>query len=127
MYPPMREQKVKTKNKDKAEKQSRFDADEQRDRRTKIQTNNNAGVSHTQTTYFWFSNSKIAGRIICVVLSCRAPDQSVGTNYIRGVYSQEFVANEVKKSWSWSYKIIFLLILHIQIEELNYRLLTVLD
>ena len=45
----------------------------------------------------------------------------------RGVYRQEFVANEVKKSWSWSYKIIFLLILHIQIEELNYRLLTVLD
>ena len=44
----------------------------------------------------------------------------------RGVYSQEFVANEVKKSWSWSYKIIFLLILHIQIEEFNYRLLIML-
>ena len=44
----------------------------------------------------------------------------------REVYSQEFVANEVKKSWSLSYKIIFLVILHIQIEEFNYRLLIML-
>ena len=44
----------------------------------------------------------------------------------RGVYSQEFVANKVKKSWSWSYKLIFLVILHIKIEEFNYRLLIML-
>ena len=51
-----------------------------------------------------------------------------GSNLVqsRGVYSQEFVANEVKKSWSWSYKLIFLVILHIQIEEFNYRLLIML-
>ena len=44
----------------------------------------------------------------------------------RGVYSQEFVANGVEKSWSRSYKIIFLVILHIQIKEFNYRLLIML-
>ena len=36
-------------------------------------------------------------------------------NNDRGVYSQEFVANGVEKSWSQSYKIIF-----------NYRLLIML-
>ena len=44
----------------------------------------------------------------------------------RGVYSQEFVANGVEKSWSRSYGIIFLVILHIQIKEFNYRLLIML-
>ena len=48
------------------------------------------------------------------------------TTMIRGVYSQEFVANGVEKSWSRSYKIIFLVILHIQIKEFNYRLLIML-
>ena len=51
---------------------------------------------------------------------------SVRSSIIRGVYSQEFVENEVKKSWSWSYKIILLVILPVQIEEFNYRLLIML-
>ena len=46
--------------------------------------------------------------------------------YSRGVYSQEFVANGVEKSWSQSYKIIFLVIIHIKIKEFNYRLLIML-
>ena len=76
-------------------------------------------------------------RLISIIITLKddAPAQSntgiftlpTSLYYIsRGVYSQEFVANEEKKGWSWSYKTIFLVILHIQIEEFNYRLLIML-
>ena len=67
-------------------------------------------------------NDDALGEIICTVRLGRKGFPLLS----RGVYSQEFVANEVKKSWSWSYKLIFLVILHIQIEEFNYRLLIML-
>ena len=60
--------------------------------------------------------------VVVVILVVGAAKMAI----IRGVYNQEFVANVVEKSWSRSYKIIFLVILRIQIKEFNYRLLIML-